>query len=443
MSKLILNEINNIAAEYGGKCLSTEYIPTKELKWMCSKGHTWDSLYSIVKQGGWCPNCMKEEAIRQKHFDSLKAFVEKLGGKCLSDTYENSEVKLKWQCQNGHIFLMTPHIVKQGHWCLECYREEIIKREFTKLQLLAKKKGGKCLSNDYKTDRSRLKWQCKEGHIWYKVVSVVRSGKWCKECKRNDACRQKLKEMKFIAEIKGGLCLSERYENNYTKLIWKCKEGHIWQAVSGNITKKNSTWCPVCSKKLVDEKQKLKRPKPSTEIYQLKAKEFGGILLSEKYIDAETPLKWQCAKGHVWEKSPQSIRSGVWCPLCSEANQKLSIEELQDIATKRNGKLLTKEYIGWAVKMEWQCEKGHIWLANSNQIKSGGWCRKCDIDKRKSSIEDYKKIAESKGGSLISTEYINNITPLEWQCKNGHSWKTKPFTVKQGSWCPVCAKKKL
>ena len=338
---------------------------------------------------------------------------------------------------------MTPHIIKQGHWCLECYREEIIKREFAKLQLLAEKKGGKCLSNDYKTDRSRLKWQCKEGHIWYKVASVVKSGQWCKECVRSNARQEKLKKIKLFAIEKGGLCLSEHYENNYTKLEWQCKEGHTWQAILGNITKKNGTWCPVCSKKIADEKQKLKKEEPSIEVYQLRAKEFGGVLLSEKYINAETPLKWQCAKGHIWEKAPQSIRSGVWCPECSKASQKLTIEELQDIATKRNGKLLTKEYIGWAVKMEWQCENGHIWLANSNQIKSGGWCRKCDIEKRKSSIEDFKKIAESRGGSLTSTEYINTVTPLEWRCKNGHTWKTKPFTVKQGSWCPICAKKKL
>jgi hypothetical protein len=500
---LNIKDMQNIATHYHGKCLSGEYVENRPLMWMCKKGHTWDSLFSIVKQGGWCPTCMKEEARREEYMNRLKDFVEKKGGKCLTDNYENintkilfecknkhtwwstspsiirqnswcmicrresedvkrleelqkiaainkgkclsekyknPDSKLKWQCQKDHIFLMTPHIAKAGHWCLECYREEIREKEFKRLQTIAEKKGGKCLSNNYKTEHSRLKWQCKEGHIWYKLACVVKSGSWCKECNRINVCENELKKIQIFAKKKGGVCLSEMYKNSYSKIKWKCDKGHLWAAQPSNVVRVNGTWCPVCSKELADQKQRLNKEEPSVEKYQLIAKKLGGELLSKKYIDSETPLRWKCGKGHIWSKAPQSIRSGVWCPVCSEENRKLKIEDLQDLAAKLEGELLTKEYAFSHIKMEWLCKRGHTWMASANNIKRGGWCPTCNNDKKKSSIEEYQKIAKSHGGLLISKEYINNVTPLEWQCKNNHKWSTTPFIIKQGSWCPFCPK---
>ncbi len=53
--------------------------------------------------------------------------------------------------------------------------------------------------------------------------------------------------MQKIAESRGGKCFSKKYINNRTKLKWKCKEGHIWEATPSNI--KRGQWCRVCSMK--------------------------------------------------------------------------------------------------------------------------------------------------------------------------------------------------
>ena len=39
-----------------------------------------------------------------------------------------------------------------------------------------------------------------------------------------------LEDIKKIAINKGGECLSQKYINNYTPLIWKCNKGHKWSA---------------------------------------------------------------------------------------------------------------------------------------------------------------------------------------------------------------------
>jgi len=53
--------------------------------------------------------------------------------------------------------------------------------------------------------------------------------------------------MHHIAEKRGGKCLSQRYINNHTKLKWECKFSHQWKAAPGKI--KSGKWCPICAGK--------------------------------------------------------------------------------------------------------------------------------------------------------------------------------------------------
>ena len=75
------------------------------------------------------------------------------------------------------------------------------------------------------------------------------------------------------------------------------------------------------------------------------AKERGGICLSKEYFGAHTKLTWQCSKGHAWEAQPTSVKHrGDWCPTCS-GKAKLSIEKMREVAELRGGKCLSKKYM--------------------------------------------------------------------------------------------------
>ncbi len=53
--------------------------------------------------------------------EEMQTIAEKRGGKCLSETYINLSVKLKWQCVVGHEWKATPHNVKnRNSWCPYC-----------------------------------------------------------------------------------------------------------------------------------------------------------------------------------------------------------------------------------------------------------------------------------------------------------------------------------
>lgn len=72
-----------------------------------------------------------------------------------------------------------------------------------------------------------------------------------------------------------------------------------------------------------------------------------------------------------------------------------------------------------------------------------GWYVKKVIHGKKTSISVVKDWAVSLGGELLSTEYGNALSKLDWRCALGHEFKTTFNHVKnRGQWCPVCGREK-
>lgn len=171
------------------------------------------------------------------------------GGKCLSDTYINVTSKLKWQCNKNHIWETTPGTILNGGWCPFCAGK--IKYTIEYMHELANKHGGKCLSDVYINKISKLKWMCKNNHIWEAVPnSIIKMKTWCKECYLDD-CRYTFDELNKIAQDKNGKCLSNEYigksiKNTNIKIKFVCEKGHIWNATVYSIVR--GTWCPDCNK---------------------------------------------------------------------------------------------------------------------------------------------------------------------------------------------------
>jgi len=125
------------------------------------------------------------------------------------------------------------------------------------------------LSKVYVNAHAKLKWQCKEGHIWEARPSDVKSGGWCATCnfiKLADKHRGNIQKMNNIAAKRGGKCLSKTYVDAHTKLKWQCTEGHQWEAPPGGVVR--GTWCPACGAKRGWEKRRNAAQKitPSTVV---------------------------------------------------------------------------------------------------------------------------------------------------------------------------------
>jgi len=132
----------------------------------------------------------------------MHKLAAKKGGKCLSKKYVNSKTRLKWQCEQRHIWQATPDSIKNGSWC-QSWRAHKALRTMVEICAKATKRGVKCLSNKYINSKTRLKWQCKQGHIWQATPSGVRSY-LCLECTAN----KNLEEMNLLAHKRRGKCPS-------------------------------------------------------------------------------------------------------------------------------------------------------------------------------------------------------------------------------------------
>ena len=120
----------------------------------------------------------------------------------------------------------------------------VAKLTIQKIRALAKERGGTCLSITYVNAVTKLRWRCAKGHEWEAVPNSVKDqGTWCPTCSGNT--RLTIAEMRAVARRRGGRCLSTAYVNARTKLQWKCRKGHEWQAIADSI--KRGSWCPLCA----------------------------------------------------------------------------------------------------------------------------------------------------------------------------------------------------
>lgn len=290
---------------------------------------------------------------------------------------------------------------------------------------LAESKGGKCLSTEYINAISQMKWECAKGHIWNTFYSSIKQGTWCPEC--SGVKRIVIQDCHKLAELKSGKCLSTEFINSVSKLTWQCSKGHIWNSQYHTIRKGN--WCPKCN---------VERQRHTIEDCHKLAQLKVGKCLSTEYTRSKDKMKWQCEKGHIWNTSFDMIKRGHWCPECAGIKKK-SIEDCHKLAESKGGKFLSPKYLrSTGTIYEWQCSKGHIWKTGYGNIQSGQWCPECAGLKKKT-IEHCHKLAESKGGKCLSTEYINTKSNLKWECENGHTFNLRYNDITSNNkWCREC-----
>jgi hypothetical protein len=365
---------------------------------------------------------------------SLQAMVvlaRSRGGRCISSLYGNSTVRLEWECAAGHRWISAPASIRKGSWCPECAGLRRLTLE--QMQQMAESRGGRCLSSSYQNNATKLRWRCSAGHAWNATPLQIKKGHWCPFCAR--IARLTLHELQQMAVRRGGECLSLKYLGSSKPLKWKCAGGHQWLARSSSV--RTGSWCPACA-----HNQRLKLD----EMQQV-ARERGGRCLSLHYTNGSTPLLWVCRQGHRWKASPSNVKGGrrkkgTWCMECYNWRRRFrakhSIEEMRLLAISRGGKCMAAEYRGSKSRLIWQCAAGHRWQALPASVAQGTWCPACARNQRLT-LSTFHDIAATRGGVCLSQTYSNERTALWWRCAERHDWHATPNKVKRGSWCPVCA----
>ena len=435
-----IKTIKKIAESRDGRLLSSKYKDAKSnLEWRCNKGHIWKANYSNIKTGTWCPYC----AGRKKNIKDLINFAKKKAGNCLSKKYEGANKHHIWKCKNNHIWNAKPSNIFSGKWCPYCVGKN---KSLKKFQEIAKKNGGECLSKEYRSVKHLLSFKCKKKHIWTASPRRIEKGGWCLYC---EGKRIHSDQIFKILRIKQGKCLSKiKNITNKSLLKFKCKNNHKWNTRVSNIIY-NKSWCPDCEKikyrenkfkeissilkkinatciskeylgiekrfivKCARNHQWVTTPRtiingkscPQCEIETLIINRLnkmvninkGKYFYREKKLNYSTILNVTCKLNHKWRVPVKNLIAGSWCPKCARNLRKPTLKYLDSLAKIKGGHLISKTYINATHKLKWKCKKGHIWLAIPSLIKRGAWCPEC----LEVSLEDLNKLAKKRGGICL------------------------------------------
>lgn len=496
-----ISTLQNYAKEKGGLLLSDVYVNSlTRMLWQCAKGHRWYATFGSMKhRNSWCPDCSHKTAgqRRRRDISELKAYAESKGGKLLSDKYINQKTKMLWQCAKGHQWeAASGGMLQRGYWCPKCAGKQ--KRTISEAQELAKSREGICLSVEIPSVKTNLTWQCDKNHTFHMAfASIEKQNQWCPECSKNK--RRDIDYAQKLAERFGGDCLSTKYKNNKTNLEWRCKHGHTWSARLNSVV--SGFWCPVCSAGLGERICKIffetifqddfVKVRPdwllSPSGFRLELDGYSEKLklafehqgqqhyrdidrFSSKYsvqtrrdLDA-LKIKLCRKRGITLIEIPEipnlthiedvkgvikSACKSVGYPLPANfdsvevdylpAYQDNRFSEFQSLAERRGGKCHVELGYVEKNKVEWECGKGHVWLALPKVIRRGHWCPYC-AQNVTLKLSDFKIIAKNRGGLCVSDKYVNMNSKLSFICHDGHEFSKSAGHVKHsGSWCNICS----
>jgi hypothetical protein len=307
---------------------------------------------------------------------------------------------------------------------------------FEELHEIARQRGGCCLANEYVNSSHKLLFKCKHGHQFKSCRDYLKAGNWCPFCAGR---RKSIHDLQDLASRFGGECLSKHFLGMNTKHLWKCAEGHQWEAIPQNI-QTLGRWCPVCGRTKSDKNRRRHTLKDMQNLAAL----FGGMCLSSQFESVIKKLTWQCLEGHIWEANPHNVKNGGWCPVCAqriraEKRKVHTIEKMQTFAVSKGGQCLSIKFVNVKDGLLWECAEGHQWMANADNIINGGkWCPTCSGNQLKT-LEDMQRIALERGGRCLSTVYEGVNKKLLWECQEGHRWETIPSVIFRGGWCTTCS----
>jgi len=271
--------------------------------------------------------------MRRYTYKEVKEAFEAENYKLLSTDYKNCRTKLTYECPNGHVYSITFDGWLKGRRCYFCRANIKLSTKYVREALKAE---GYTLLSEYKNSRTKFKYRCPNGHIGYIKWDHWRDGHRCAACAGNK--NKVLADIQEEFENEGYELLSTSYKNSHSLLRYKCPKGHI-----GNILYYNWKVGHRCAQCAGNVKLSLDTIKDQIEAENYK-------LISNFYENNKQKLELVCPNGHEYHVSWSEWNSGSRCPRCNLkgiSKQELEFEDFiksLDVKYYKHDRQLIKPY---------------------------------------------------------------------------------------------------
>lgn len=279
------------------------------------------------------------------------------------------------------------------------------------------------VSEEYGGASSPLEIVCDRGHR-----TTIKWGSFKQGCRCNVCFGTKKYSYGYVRRVfekEGYRLVSKSYESNKRKLEYICLNGHRSSISFYSFLKgQRCAYCYGNVKYTIDEVRRG-------------FSDCGFELLSMRYEGNHALLHYKCSEGHMNRMSFSNLKSGWGCPDCS-GNKKHTIEEFEGILSKEGYTLLSSEYTNRSGRVSVLCPKGHRTTKSWGDLLSGYGCIIC-ARKNKKTLDEIREYFSDYGYILISDEYKNNYTKLDFICPKGHEGRISWHEFSSGNRCGTCA----
>lgn len=363
-----------------------------------------------------------------------KSLAISKGGECLSDSCPDAYSRLEWQCEQGHNWPAAFHnVVNRGQWCPRCSAKKANSNrhpEWSSIKKLAKDNGGRLLSNpdEYENCKSKLKWECKEGHVWKASLDGIKYQKtWCPYCK--SGYRENL--VRFLFEETTGLKFPKSRPkwlvNPVTERLLELDGFNEKHSVAFEYNgRQHNTHNDHFHQKTTLEAQKFR------DILKANLCDHEGVslcVIESDFTDEQLRdyiIVWCESQGLPFVKTPN---------LDDFKNYKFSRHENFKRFVESLGYELLSSFKTVNHKVDIKCDNGHLWTVQPRAVNNGNRCPFCS-NKVKYTLEGISQRAKKLGLRCLESVYVNNTVFMFFQCDRcGRKIKRTATSIMNGKGC--------
>ena len=425
----------------------------KKLPWKCQLGHKWEGAVSNRNAiGVGCPICSNQQLL--VGFNDLATTHPEIAlqadGWDPKTVIRGSNKKFQWRCSLGHIWMAQANDRVQGKGCPFCAGNSVwvgFNDLVTTQPELAKEAHGWDPTTVSSRSGKKIEWKCSEGHVYTSRVAARTAGRGCSVCSNNKIIIG-INDLATTHPVLGtqadGWDPTMIVSGNRQLLPWKCPGGHKWKARVSH--RANGVGCPVCSNKLV-----VPGINDLATTHPELASQANPDDAQTVTVGSGTKIRWQCPDGHDFVASPANRRRGEGCPICSNHQVLQGFNDLASFNPE-----LAAQACGWDPttvtrfsnkRLQWKCERGHVWSAVVAERQNGHGCQYCSGRDLLVGFNDLRTthpaLAAQANGWDSATVTARSGLVKKWLCKEGHTWTVKVNVRVSGKGCPYCSRTRV
>ncbi len=471
----------------------TPFGSGKKVWWKCSRGHEWHVSPSNRIQGTGCPVCSRtqtsfpEQAIAyylSKSFRILQRYREK--NYEIDVLLEDYNIGIEYDGIFYHSNTISKReLAKDAFFAERGFTIVHIKESRTKCEIEDNTIYFVPVKANYLDDSfNNVLYslahflEIRTGIQTYKDINIIRDELAIREQYASTIKKSSVAVVfpelvpEWDVEKNNGMTPDNFSANAHTKVWWKCKNGHNWQAAISSRNKKLG--CPYCAgQRTIAGENDLASWCQENMPELLNEWDYNKNEINPSEVSKTSNKKvwWKCTEGHEWKAIIANRVHGTRCPFCftgkDTERHKKSLTEwcrensqeqiLSEWNYEKNGSITPdtiskgSHHIVW-----WRCPKGHEWEAEVKSRTYNHGCPYCSSTNKKVQIgiNDLVTWCKNNNKQYILDEWdydanegmkpemftFGSHKRINWKCIRGHKWSAviKERTKFKGNMCPEC-----